>query len=125
VRIAPLLLFVLACGPETRPPDGPLAHGLSASGKYALEVYTNPQPPVRGQIPARLSLTDHGQLARGLTPKLTPWMPEHAHGTSVLPSVVEGEDGDYEVNDLYLPMQGTWQLTGSKDDEIDVTIEVH
>jgi hypothetical protein len=129
VRLAPLLLFILACGPDTRPSGGPLAHGISASGHYALDVFTNPQPPVRGQISARLSLTRaDGQVVRGMNLEITPWMPEHGHGSSVMPSVVEAEDGDYDVNDLYLPMEGTWQLRtavdDSRDDEIDVTIEV-
>ncbi len=122
------LLVAAACGPETKQQGGPLAHAISASGKYALDVYTDPQPPVRGQISARLSITSAGLVARGLSPKVTPWMPEHAHGTSVTPTVVESENGDYQVENLYLPMEGTWQLRtdvdGSKDDEIDVTIEV-
>lgn len=122
------LFLVAACGPQDTAPTGPLAHGVSASGKYALDVYTDPQPPVRGQIAARLVLTENGAPAKGLTPKLTPWMPEHAHGTSVTPTVTMDEAGDYRVDNLYLPMQGTWQLRtvidDSKDDEIDVTIDV-
>lgn len=129
MKIALAALFlVAACGPEDSAPSGPLAHGTSASGRYALDVYTQPQPPVRGQIFARLVLTENGEIAKGLTPKLTPWMPEHAHGSSVTPTVSAMETGDYQVNDLYLPMQGTWQLRtvvdDSKDDEIDVTIDV-
>jgi hypothetical protein len=122
------LALLAACGPDLSSPTGPLAHGTSASGRYALDVYTTPQPPVRGQITGRLVITDQGELARGMTPKITPWMPEHAHGTSVTPSVTEAENGDYLVNDLYLPMEGLWQLRtavdDSKDDEIDVTFEV-
>ncbi len=131
MKIALLLgsLVVFAgCGPEAKQQTGPLAHAESASGKYALDVFTDPQPPVRGQVAARLAITSQGTPARGLTPKVTPWMVEHAHGTSVVPTVAETENGDYQVTDLYLPMEGTWQLRtdvdGSKDDEIDVTIEV-
>lgn len=123
------LLAIAGCGPDTQAPGGPLVHAVSTSGRFSLDLYTVPQPPVRGKIDARLDLRlQDGSAATGLTPTITPWMPQHGHGSSVVPMVVETDGGNYDVNDLYLPMEGLWQLRtaidGHGDDEIDAEIEV-
>ncbi len=121
-------LTLLACGPASDP-GGALTTATSNAGLYQLSVFTDPQPPVRGVLSARLVLTDpKGAPAGGLQLTVTPWMPQHGHGSSVEPQVSEPEPGTYQVTNLYLPMAGIWQLRttihGEASDEADPSIEV-
>jgi hypothetical protein len=120
------LALLSGCGPDAVVP----IDALSGSGRYRVEVVTTPSPAQRGVMTAQLSITrSTGEAAPGLTLEVTPWMPQHGHGSSVAPKVTEVGGGTYAVAELYLPMAGLWQLRtaieGGAADEADVALEVH
>jgi hypothetical protein len=42
---------------------------------------------------------------------ITPFMPDHGHGTSATPQAMPNGDGTFTVAPLYLFMAGLWQIT--------------
>jgi hypothetical protein len=46
----------------------------------------------------------------GATIAVTPWMPDHGHGSAVRPEVAAMGGGRYAVSKVYLPMAGLWEL---------------
>jgi len=91
---------------------GPLAVMLSTAGTKQITVWTSPQPPVKGVNAVQLLVTDAttGAPLDGLAVQAVPWMPSHAHGTSAKTQVVPQGGGLYQVDNVYLYMDGTWQL---------------
>jgi hypothetical protein len=117
--LAVLLLALGACGGasgatdagEPGFPDTPLATVTSDSGQLTVAVRTDPQPPSRGVVAVRLTVTGaDGAPMDGLALSVQPWMPEMAHGSSTTPSVTARGGGVYDLDDVYLAMPGTWQL---------------
>ena len=93
-------------------PADPLLTLASDTGALQIEVRTAPdQPPARGviSIEYRIARKD-GTPADGLTLTIVPWMPDHGHGASVVPSVTPMGSGRYVVSDVALVMPGTWEL---------------
>ncbi len=74
-------------------------------------VSADPAPPLRGNNSWVVQVLDaQGQSVSGATLTVTPFMPEHGHGSSVTPTVTAGSDG-YHVTPLYLFMPGLWRVT--------------
>ena len=97
-------------GPVTFPPDALLALP-SASGRLSVAVRTSPQPPVKGVNAVQFRITDAAGVAvDGAGVVVVPWMPSHGHGTSVRPLVEAEGDGVYTITNVYLYMDGQWQL---------------
>lgn len=70
-----------------------------------------PAPPQKGVNVLDLELVDAGgQPIDGASIAVTPWMPDHAHGSAVTPVVTPSSGGKYKVTDVYLAMAGLWQL---------------
>jgi hypothetical protein len=125
MRRAALWLLLWGCGD---PSGGSTTFGtspLTSADGHALHMtlFTAPQPPERGQNQSRLVFTDeNGAPVEGLTLSVTPWMPEHGHGSAVTPDVQLEDAGTFTVTNLYLPMPGTWQLridvSGAVTDEL-------
>jgi len=119
-------LFALACSSAPSSsgafPSEAYAYATSPSGMYAMEVRTAPQPPSHGPITTLLTVACGGAPATGLALHVTPWMPAMGHGASVQPTVVERGSGDYLVDDLVLPMPGTWELRVSAGDGAETTV---
>jgi hypothetical protein len=42
---------------------------------------------------------------------VSPYMPDHGHGTSITPVATGEGSGDYQVAPLYLFMSGYWEIT--------------
>jgi len=117
-------VFVLGlcsgCGGAPAPSSpGPITFGAesllvlsSTAGTKQISVWTSPQPPVKGVNAVQLLVTDATTTAPldGLTVQAVPWMPSHAHGTSAKTWVVPQQGGVYQVDNVYLYMDGTWQL---------------
>lgn len=76
-------------------------------------VDANPAPPAKGTNTFVVAIEDEaGKPVDGATVTLTPFMPDHGHGSSVTPQVAPGKDpGTYQVSNVYLFMPGIWQLT--------------
>jgi hypothetical protein len=121
--------LLCACGPKpsgsdagevgcaTRTDVDVYAQGLqraSPNGHFsATLVSADPAPPVRGTNNWTVKLTDAQGNVAGDAPEATPFMPEHGHGTSVVPSMQKQNDGTYQVGPLYLFMPGVWRVTFS------------
>jgi hypothetical protein len=95
----------------------PYAVGLSAQamdGAFAVSfVDANPAPPAKGENTWTVKITDgSGQPMSGATVTVKPFMPDHGHGSSIVPQVTPmGSDGTYQVSLLELFMPGIWQVT--------------
>jgi hypothetical protein len=107
----------VACsGAGARPPPSFTADALlslqSDSSALAIQVRTSPQPPQRGTVDVELTVnqTADGSPVDGLTLAVTPWMPAHDHGTSLVPTVSAQGNGVYLVSDVDFFMAGYWEL---------------
>jgi len=71
----------------------------------------DPAPPGKGVNAWTLRIMDAtGAAVTGATVTLHPFMPDHGHGTSVVPQVQVDGDG-YTVQNIYLFMAGLWEVT--------------
>jgi YtkA-like len=85
---------------------------MSTTQKLRFELVSSmPAPPMRYTNTWTLKLVDgSGQVVTGATMKVTPYMPDHGHGTSVVPQITPMGD-TYVITPLYLYMPGLWQVT--------------
>ncbi len=139
--LAGLALAALgACGDDTSPPPsgggadaGPVDSGVAvtcqndgrvdtyvanlskASPSGAVKVTlvsSDPGPPGRGTNAWVLKVTDGaGAPISNAALAVTPFMPDHGHGTSVKPTITAGPDGRYDIVNVYLFMPGVWRVT--------------
>jgi hypothetical protein len=102
---------------------------VTESGRFATTLSWSSGVPVKGnnRVELRLTTRDNAPIS-GATVTLLPWMPAHAHGTSVKPTVVETAPGVFSATSVYLYMAGQWQLrigiSGSIDDSAIATYDV-
>lgn len=93
------------------------ASGMRATGKngkLAIELdAATPAPPAKDNNSWSIKLLDaSGSPVSGATFTVKPFMPDHAHGSSIVPAVdPAGNPGDYTVTRLNLFMPGVWQIT--------------
>lgn len=88
----------------------------STGARYQVAVRTSPQPPVKGLNAVQLSVSDAvGAPADDLAVSAVPWMPSHGHGGRAT-TIVEAEgEGRYVITNVYLYMEGTWELRSMLD----------
>ena len=78
----------------------------------ATLVSSDPAPPVRGGNTWILKLTDaSGKPMAGVMPSVVPFMPDHGHGSTVKPTIMDSGDGSYTIDNVYLFMGGVWRVT--------------
>jgi len=121
------LATVAGCGGAPAPAAaGPISFGAeplmvlpSTAGTKQITIWTSPQPPVKGVNAVQLLVADAptGAPLDGLAVQAVPWMPSHAHGTSARTQVLPQQGGLYQVDNVYLYMDGTWQLRTTLDDD--------
>jgi hypothetical protein len=73
----------------------------------------SPDPPAVGDNSWLVELSDHeGNTLPGLADAIivTPFMPDHGHGTPVAVGVEEGADGEYRLAPINTFMPGLWQV---------------
>lgn len=71
-----------------------------------------PSVPVKGNNTWTVELRDGaGAVVDGATVSATPFMPDHNHGTSVVPTITALGEGRYTISPLYLFMAGVWRIT--------------
>ncbi|MGH7438728.1 MAG: FixH family protein [Polyangiaceae bacterium] len=115
VRSCWIVLALAGCS-SVAPPAGFLAQPAetlrSQSQRLSVAVYTSPQPPTRGDQSVKylIANVDSGKPASGLALHVVPWMPEHGHGASIVPSVTETAPGTYVISNVDLFMAGEWEL---------------
>jgi hypothetical protein len=88
--------------------------GASADGSLKMSfVSANPAPPGEGENYWTLKVTDgSGAPLTGATFDVKPWMPDHGHGSSIIPSMTPmSVPGEYDVGILEFFMPGIWQTT--------------
>lgn len=101
-----------ACERDTR--KDTYAAGLSKKGAtFTVKILdAQPAPPVKGTNVLTLQVSDAaGAPVNGATVTVVPFMPDHGHGSAVVPVVTAlGADGKYTVEKLYLAMSGLWEI---------------
>ncbi len=119
-----------ACSVETR--ATPYSAGMSETAADGMVVTIDnavPAPPrigqpdpttrkynqwtmsVRAGLDGGIGDAGPGQLIPNATLKITPYMPDHGHGSPVNNVVTPQGDGTYSVRDLDFSMQGFWDVT--------------
>jgi hypothetical protein len=95
--------------------DAYAANLVKASASGALKVTlvsSDPAPPTRGTNAWVVKVEDGGgSPVTGAALEVTPFMPDHGHGSSVRPVVTEQGGGAYGISPLYLFMPGVWRVT--------------
>lgn len=76
----------------------------------------DPSPPSRNfnKWTLELSTMSSGVVGDAVTGgqlKVTPYMPDHAHGPGTNPVVTDNGDGTYTLDKINLWMPGVWQVT--------------
>jgi hypothetical protein len=104
-------------GCQTDPRDDTYAPNLTKTGKSGLFqfvlVSANPAPPALNNNSWVLRVVDAkgNPLPGASIVSVTPFMPDHGHGTSAVPMATPNGDGSFTVAPLYLYMAGLWQIT--------------
>ena len=84
--------------------------GVSKFLTFVLEQSV-PAPPIKGTNTWTLKVLDgSAQPVSDASLTVKPFMPDHGHGTSVVPQVAPAGDA-YTISNLYLFMAGLWQVT--------------
>ncbi|MGZ3417965.1 MAG: FixH family protein [Polyangiales bacterium] len=99
----------------TDPRVQPFAAGLEAKTKSGLSLKildATPAPPSKGDNAWNLALSDAGGApVSGATITVKTWMPDHGHGSSIVPAVADSGGGKYALTRLNLFMPGIWEIT--------------
>jgi hypothetical protein len=93
----------------------PYDAGLAASSQdgtlRAVLVGAAPAPPSVGMNTWTLSIEDAtGAAIAGATLTIDPFMPDHGHGSPLVPVSTANADGTYTVSQLYFFMAGVWRV---------------
>lgn len=85
----------------------------TSTGALSIKLMeATPAPPQKQSNALVLQVVDGaGVPVDGATLSVTPFMPDHGHGSSVKPTVTAKGGGVYDVANVYLPMPGLWRLT--------------
>lgn len=99
-----------ACEGETRAPT--FRPGLEVEGASITVrvVSARPLQPIVGTNQWVLHVDDtNGVAVTGASVTVTPFMPDHGHGSPVRTVVSELRGGDYRASELFFSMPGYWQ----------------
>lgn len=86
----------------------------TAAGKMNVMLMSaTPNPPTKGDNTWMIHVTDAaGMAVDGATIKVTPFMPEHGHGSSIDVMVTpKGSGGEYTLDPVNFSMPGVWETT--------------
>jgi hypothetical protein len=85
----------------------------SANGALKITlVSSDPAPPAKGINTWVIRVADGSGTPLTQAPlKVTPWMPDHNHGPSVVATITSQGDGSYNVSPLDFFMPGVWRIT--------------
>jgi len=99
------------CAEETR--DDEFVAGMSKAGDlwtFRLMDAT-PAPPDKGDNSWSVRVEQEEAGLEGLNLTVTPFMPDHGHGTPIDPQVTDEGGGDYRLAPVNMWMPGLWQVT--------------
>jgi hypothetical protein len=108
----------------------PLVANMEVEGerhKLRLQLLDfDPAPAHKGYNTWHIRLLDaDGEpYAPARPPEVEPFMPQHLHGTNVVPVVEPGDEpGEFVVSDLHLYMGGLWEVRFTVDSEDRLVLE--
>jgi hypothetical protein len=103
-----------ACSTDTRK-DVYVAGMTKPAGSLTVKLLeSDPGPPIKGTNNMTVEVTDAaGAPVAGAKMTVTPFMPDHGHGSSVVPTVTDSGGGKYVVSNVYFVMAGLWRVTFS------------
>lgn len=93
------------------------AANLTKMGKSGVFQFTlvsaDPAPPALNTNTWTLKLVDASgaPVTNATFPKISPYMPDHGHGSTATPAATSNGDGTYSITPLYFFMGGLWQIT--------------
>lgn len=138
LAIASLILFA-ACGDDggasgvDAEPDcmesgrgdtyAPGLEHIGAEGVTVRLMASVPAPPQRFDNTWTIQVEDSALTPRDdAAIEVTPWMPDHGHGTTAdVVVTAEGSDGNYELDPVNLWMPGLWEIRMRI--EVDATVD--
>ncbi len=85
-----------------------------ASNTFSVKLASiNPNPVFKGNNAWTIQVVDKsGAPVTGASITVKPFMPDHGHGSSIIPQVTAGSDpGSYDISLLNLFMPGIWTVT--------------
>jgi hypothetical protein len=83
----------------------------SKKGKYRLDVTITSGELKLGKNALDITVRDAGnRLVEGADIQISPWMPDMGHGVDIKPSITEKGRGLYLVENIYIFMDGHWEL---------------
>ncbi len=87
--------------------------GDAGVGLELRMLEAEPNPPVVGNNSWLVQLTYDGAPLTEVEDDIlvTPFMPDHGHGTPTTVSVTETSDGVYRLEPVHLRMAGYWEIT--------------
>lgn len=101
----------MGCAADTRKDVYTAGLSKPAGALNVKLVESRPGPPMKGTNAMTIEILDAaGQPVDGAMVTVTPWMPDHAHGSAVKPEITPAGGGKYEVDKVYLAMAGLWQI---------------
>lgn len=85
----------------------------SSSGALKVAIVSSdPAPPTRYTNTWKVRVTDGGGAPiQNPSITVTPFMPDHGHGTSIHAVATPEADGTFTITPLYLFMPGVWRVT--------------
>ena len=89
---------------------------MKKAGKSGLFTFvlvaSDPAPPGKGTNTWTLKVLDASNAAvPGTTVTIKLFMPDHGHGSSIVPQSTSQPDGSYQITPLFFFMPGLWQVT--------------
>jgi len=101
-----------ACATDSRKDIYTAGLSKQGTGLTVKVMDATPAPPSKGTNVMTFQVLDAaGKGVTGATVAVTPFMPDHGHGSAVVPIVKDAGDGKYTVEKIYLSMAGLWTLT--------------
>ena len=91
---------------------------MGAAGKFEIMLMeSNPGPPIKGENTWMIHVMDMaGAGVPGATVTVTPFMPEHGHGSPIDPVLTDEGDGMYMATPISFSMPGIWENTITAND---------
>jgi hypothetical protein len=121
-------LLTAACGGDDAPAEADAGYncaldergetysaGMTKTGEggYVFTlVDALPSPPAKSDNALTLALTDaEGEPATTAGLNILPCMPDHGHGSPLVPTITPAGDGSFSIERLNLWMPGLWEIS--------------